>query len=324
MLEKSILMIRIVDFAIGDVLTSFPALYQLAHEKPLAIYFDNPQIRNLWAGPPVEILSEPTAEGKSYDITTAARFFTNSGLHMIQAWFWNLGLPVPAEIPHISLAGDVRDSADDAIDVIISPFSASGRILCDNWKTWPFDRWNIVIDALLAAGLSIAVCGVFRDGADPRSHDQRFWDDRPVRVLDSLPLIDLASNLRAARCVATIDNGISHLAHILGAPHAQFIPVGPGCPPSWIVDHSPRAAWIYEPFAALPGRNDVLQPERVLEVIFNVLSDFNKDAYISSCEDLQAAFGNSRSSEAWHHWIRFGQREGRSLGAIPRGIQRSR
>lgn len=319
-MEVSKFTLRIVDFAIGDVITSFPALYRLALEKSLAIWFENPQIRNLWAGPPVEMLSDPPIEGKSYDIRKAAELFSDSGLHMIQSWFWTLGLPVPEKIPNIPLAGGIAGSPEDAIDVIISPFSASDRAVGSGLKTWPFDRWNIVTDALLAAGFSVAVCGVFREGADPRSLDERFWGDRPIRVLDSLPLIELVAYLRSARCVATVDNGICHMAHILGVPHAQLIPVVTGTALSWIVDHSPRAAWIYEPFRAFPGRDDVLQPERVLELIFSVLSGFNREAYLAGHADLKEALENASRNSAWHHWVLHGQNEGRRLGHTPRPI----
>ncbi len=318
--EETSLTVRIVDFAIGDVITSFPALYQLAREKHLRLWFEHPGIRSLWAGPPVEMLTDPPTEGKSYDIRAAAESLSNGGLHMIQSWFWNFELPIPAIIPKISLGGDMV-APEDALDVIISPYSATGlSISPDDLRIWPFDRWNIVIDTLLGAGLSVGVCGVFREGASKRSFDVPFWGERPVRVLDSLPLIELAGCLRAARCVATVDNGISHFAHILGVPHAQLIPVGTGFPPSWIADHNPRAAWIYEPFRALPGRNDVLQPERVLELIFAVLSGFNKEAYIAPHPDLREAFGNSPAAVAWGHWVRYGQHERRTLGFVPRRI----
>ena len=305
------LTISIPGFAIGDTVTAFPALYELAKKLPLNLWLESHQVRPLWAGPPVNMLSERPATGATRGIEIPYRFFVFSGLHMIQAWFWNLGLSVPDKLPRIPLAGETKE----VIDVIISPFSSSGTAGGPH-KIWPYQNWNIVIDTLLAAGLSVGICGVFSKTNDPRPLDPQFWGERSVRVLDALPLVELVGYLRATRCVVTIDNGVGHLAHLVAAPHAQIIPAHPNLhPPSWVVNHNPNAAWVYEPFVPIPGRVDVLQPQLVLALIFSVLASFHKDAYLHRNPDVAAI-----NSDAWDHWVRYGRREGRDPGFVPNMI----
>lgn len=306
-LEASTL--KIVDFAIGDVLCSLPALYQRAETDALRLWFQNSQIRQLWAGPQVEMLSGEPDGGVTVDIADSHRFFAASGLHMIQAWFWRLGLAVPREIPKIQINMKFHDS----VDVLISPFSASGS-LGGKSKIWRYDGWNRVIDALLGAGLTVGVCGVFTEGANPRSFDQRFWGDRPIIELNALPLVDLAGHLSSVRCLVSVDNGIGHLAHILGVPHAHIIPHDVNlCPPEWVANQNGNAVWVCEPFIPMDDRRDVLEPERVLELVFAVLGSFNRSAYFAANRDVEAA-----GDDAWGHWVRHGKREKRPRGFQPR------
>ncbi|WP_162800746.1 hypothetical protein [Acidibrevibacterium fodinaquatile] len=309
---------------IEDAITALPALYEVAAQSPVRLWFENAQIQHLWAGPPVEMLANSPSRGSTFSIEEPARLFARSGLHMMQAWYGNFGLPVPATIPKIRLAGEIREFAlgwltKNTIDVIISPFPDPGR-KNEVAEIWPYDNWNRVIDTLLAARLEIAICGAFSSDAEPRFLDERFWGDRPVRVLNSFSLVELAGYLRAARCVITIANGISRLAHLVGAQHAQIIPAGSDMPSAaWVVNHNPNAAWVNEPLISQSGLHNVLQPERVLELIFSVLASFNRDAYVQSFTDLRDK--TMSATEAWQHWTRWGVLEGwRSLNYTPRLI----
>jgi hypothetical protein len=270
------------------------------------------------------MLNAPPSDGSRFDIQKPARLFTNSGLHMMQAWFCNFDLPAPATVPKIRLAGEVREFAlawnsKDTIDVIISPYPDAGWD-SDPQEIWPYEQWNLVIDTLLAARLQVAVCGVFSPSVEPDLQDVQFWGDRPVRVLNSSSLLELSGFLRAARCVVTVANGIAQLAHLVGAQHAQLIPAGPNLPPpSWTANRNPNAAWIDEPMISQTDRKDVLQPERVLELIFSVLSSFNHSAYVQSFGDLRDQ--QMSATEAWQHWTRWGVLEGwRSRNFTPRTI----
>ena len=309
---------------VGEAIASLPALYEIARQTPLRLWFEHPEIKRLWAGSPVEMLSDPPHEGRSFNLRDFTRLFANSGLHMMQAWFPNLGVPAPSAIPKIRLAGEIREftlawESKETIDVIIGPYPDPGQDTVAA-EIWPYDQWNVVIDALLAARLSVAICGLASPERDTKSHDQQFWGERPVRVLNSMPLVEVAGYLRAARCVVTVANGVSCLAQLLGAQHAQIIPVWPNLPPpSWVVNRNANAAWIDAPLISHPDHKGVLQPERVLELIFSVLAGFNRAAYVESFTDL-----NDRgfsATEAWQHWTRWGVLEGwRSLNFVPRPI----
>jgi len=86
------------------------------------------------------MLSERPATGATRGIEIPYRFFVFSGLHMIQAWFWNLGLSVPDELPRIPLAGETKE----VIDVIVSPFSSSGTAGGPH-KIWPYQNGCVYI-----------------------------------------------------------------------------------------------------------------------------------------------------------------------------------
>lgn len=248
--NSDVMSIGVADFAIGDVLTSFPALYELARCRSVELWFQHPAIRRLWAGPDVRLLETPSRTTIHYDIRVGQQRFLQSGLHMIDAWYWILGLPVPNRPSRI----DLKTIPGRGFDVLISPFSASGRLAKEPHKIWNFKKWNDLIDRLLGDGLSVAICGVFTAGRDPRSHDERFWGARDVMVLDALPLDELGGHIRASRCTLTVDNGIGHFAHLLGTHHLHLVPSHPkAAPVSWIRNRNEGSVVINRSFEDLPG-----------------------------------------------------------------------
>ncbi len=311
--EKNRITFGLEEVALGDAITSFPALYELAKSQPLSVWFDLRQLFDLWAGPPIEV-AEHRPE-KLFNILEVAPYFGNCGLHMMQGWYRCLGLSIPEQLPKIELAGHGPHDKE-VFDVIISPYSASGTAGGEGglYKIWPYENWNKVIDALLGFGLSVAICGVFTKN-DPRNKDVMFWGDRPVAVLDGLPLAELVGYLRGARCVATIDNGIGHLTHLLRAPHAHFI-FAPGPNPLFWANRNANAVWLCEPFRPEFGEfGHALQPERVLEAIFAVLGSFDPIAYVNFHPDLVAA-----NAPGWRHWVEYGEKENRWRGYIPQKL----
>jgi len=306
--EKDCLVIGIEDIALGDTITAFPALYEIAKLIPLSVWFDLKQLYDLWGGPPIFVPENPP--DVKFNILGVAHYFNGSGLHMVHGWYRYLGLQIPKTLPKITVAGQ-GPSGKEIFDVIISPYSASGRQAPTKiWhKVWPYENWCRVIDALVAFGLSVAVCGVFTRH-DGRNRDEKFWGDRPVATLDGLPLAELVGYLRGARCVATIDNGIGHLAHLLSVPHAHVI--HSEFNPFFVANRNANAVWISEPFVADHEYGHALRPERVLEAIFTVLGSFGPVAYVGHHPDLVAAQVNG-----WHHWVEYGVQENRHPGYIP-------
>ena len=66
---KETVTFNIIDFAIGDVITSFPALYQISRDRKIAIWFQNPKIRALWSGPDIQLLDQKSENGNLRDYT---------------------------------------------------------------------------------------------------------------------------------------------------------------------------------------------------------------------------------------------------------------
>ena len=284
--------INLEDLHIDDAVTSLPALYDLVDRQKLRLWFANGSVLNLWnkVSNNIEFSGERMDNAETLNTQIPSRFFMMSGLHMMQSWYWNLGMAVPPVVPAIHVN---EASAVFGPDVIISPYSHGDLGL--QIKILAPEKWNAVIRTLLGAGLTVGVCGAFRAGTD-----EKFWDDLPVSLLDSLPLPSLAGHLRGARCVVTVDNGIGHLAHMMGIPHVHMIPRHPRtCPKEWVMNLKPNADVIFEDFR-------FLDENRVLSGIFSVLSLFNPEVY----NELNGDVKGSRI-RPWHHYVHFGRAEGR-------------
>lgn len=290
--------INILESHIGDAITSFPALYDLADRDGVQVFFANSGVRDLWKNDSGIISQTEIMGGENFNNQRANHFFSYSGIHMIQAWYWILNMPIPKYIRSVAL----QESEPEFIcDVIISPYSHSDLLLSERGefggKTWPFEKWNKVIDTLIGAGLSVGICGVFSSHSDPA-----FWGERRVRVFDSLSLNDLCGCMRGARCVVTVDNGIGHLAHLLGIPHAHLVPKKAWISPKeWIMNKNENSEIIYDDFM-------FLDTQKVLCSIFKVLSLFNDDLYYYLNKDVERSF-----MSAWRHYVVYGKKENRSI-----------
>jgi hypothetical protein len=290
--------ILIDETQIGDTITAFPALYTLATQGKFRLWLRCAPARSLWAGPPVEMLAQNPGEGDRFKILPITLAFADSGLDMAQAWMAALGLPVSGEWSPPPLAA--MGAVDHEVDVVISPYCRSHG---GGWKLLDFNKWNKIIDTLLGAGRSVTIAGVFGPGEDPK-----FWGDRKVHVIDSLPLPHVVTYLRAANCVVTLDSGLGHMANLLAVPHVHMVSAHPfTCRKEWVMNRRPNARVVYELFRTL-------QPERVLSAVFDVLAqsnpeEFDGDLYLQANPDLVLA----GVKDPWQHFVEFGIKEGRSL-----------
>jgi len=112
--------------------------------------------------------------------------------------------------PTVKLSGDVIPAlAADSADVLIQPFSAVRA------KQLPVGLYRNII-ASLPRGTSVAITGARLD-LDANSDFLQLLD-LPGVTFDSSGFAELASKLRAARLVISVDTAAMHLAVGVGAP----------------------------------------------------------------------------------------------------------
>jgi hypothetical protein len=122
---------------IGDFIGTIPAMQALP-----ALYIVKPHMAELaeMAGIRYTVTSLPCL--KAIDLQRAFRYAAANNLHMIQANFQEVGLPVPDNIPRPKLI--VHEEEVPEIDYVLSPFS---RSLPEDQK-WPREKWQQLIDTM--------------------------------------------------------------------------------------------------------------------------------------------------------------------------------
>ena len=153
------------------------------------------------------------------------------GIHMIQSYFHLLGLEVPIYVPRPEL--DLASSSQpQQFDVLISPYSGSDNV---NNKCWPYEKWQVLIDELIADRLSVGVLGT--------SRDPKLFQNVSYVFDQSIPIV--AATLSASRYgLISIDNGLSHIAHIIGINHLLLYPKV--LAPSWVANPNSNCIRIIE------------------------------------------------------------------------------
>jgi hypothetical protein len=215
---------------LGDSLCSLPTFQALAlrSEEPVYWYLDNKFTRELMPKSYNLIFTPepPVGMTKRIDLSVLRSFNNYSVfMHMIHAYMRDVGLPISKELPKLDIEYEKIDVP--VYDYVISPFSASD---VKNNKMWPLDRWQKVIHKLKEGGATIAVVGSSRTDKEVLTDVDYYFDYK----------LDYICNLLlAAKKVLTIDNGISHLCHFVGANHRMLYPA---CLPShWVDNRNPNA-----------------------------------------------------------------------------------
>jgi hypothetical protein len=158
-------------------------------------------------------ISEEPLDGPTLDIQGFAPAAQAQGLHLVQSWFWRLGMPPPRppfEWPRLPVQSPPAES-----ELAIAPFSGSERegawpppVLFSN--LWPAANW-----VKLLSGLSTKRVCLLCSNADNLG---LFRDSAPL-ILAGRDLRQVCGTLKSAAVVLTIDNGIGWLAQALQRPH---------------------------------------------------------------------------------------------------------
>lgn len=222
--------------AIGDALASFPAIHAAA---PAAVYFTCAAIRPLFFPTlpdmrEIVVFEDPPPGARVLDVQKFASGAEHRDLHLAQAWFEILGLPIP-EMPlpigHWPIVYDRTMTGPlAAVDVWLAPFSASD--FGSGTKVW--SGWAELVDRLHAKGLSVGLmCG---KGEKPEG-----W--RPDAYVSGLRLKAVCRILKEACCVVTVDNGVNWMCQAVAARHVLLQASNHGS--HWTRDHGPAAVNIH-------------------------------------------------------------------------------
>jgi len=224
---------------LGDSLCCLPAIYTLAIKQNAqggrtVLYCKNKEVQKLI--PPEIPLEYGDGEPAEYDHMINANNAWQAGvhtMHMMQAHFKYLELPIPEPAnmkPELYFERRTMPLKYQ-FDYIISPYSWSDD---KNNKLIPLENWKIVINYLHAKGYTIGVLGTSHD----YNNASVKFDN--VKYIIQQNLSEVANYiLNAKRAVLSIDNGISHLTHILGQKHLLFYPE---ClPEKWVKNFNDNA-----------------------------------------------------------------------------------
>jgi ADP-heptose:LPS heptosyltransferase len=192
---------------IGDFLGSLPALQFLAQTNDVKIVI-NPVLKDLfnYSGLTEGINEKPD---KIYTINLDHAYAQgwDHNLHMTQAYFGQLGLPIPEKPIRPALNIPYLDVP--IFDYVLCPYSVSL-----SWgHLWTIEKWNALVKSLPHA--KIAVLGSLTD--------ERLKAQKNLTSFYGESWLKVSNILRNAKCVISVVSGLSHLTHALGAPHVLMI-----------------------------------------------------------------------------------------------------
>lgn len=225
---------------IGDSICALPALWEAAWQRgPIQVWMKNQAVPSLLR-PSSRITwldrEPPRADHHMHAHLGLGRALYSLRWHMRQAYFAQVGLPIPERVPAFPVYVPIP-AVRERCDVLISPFSRSDQ---GHNKAWYTDRWADLLRVLHARGLRLGIIGsadqeqasetVALRGAIGSRFAVEGWG-RPLAAAMAL--------IRDAGACVSIDNGVSHLISAMGRPHVLLYPA---CLPfTWVRDPNPGA-----------------------------------------------------------------------------------
>lgn len=239
---------------LGDTLCVLPLIMQMADEYAMAIH-----VAGAFAEPAKALLSRlpirfaacnhSSAVNVRVDIQAAYNQGRGLNQHMAASICQLAGWPLPMLPITIDLSSA---PARLPSGIVISPFSGSRNPW---YKAWPLDRWLMVVRHFAASqGEPIYVVAASGENAVPFIHAGAI-------PLVGLGLPEVLDVMRQATLFASIDNGLSHLAHF-GNVKRHLLLYPELLPPNLVMN--PRAH-------VLRGRPEHIQAETVIAHIDTLL-----------------------------------------------------
>jgi len=201
---------------IGDFLGTIPAMIEFNKQTPcefiiadsVASLFDMIPAAYKMKRVPFQLPYD-----KAIDLHGSFAYADKHQLHMIQAFFNDLGLPVPADIPRPQLF--VPSMPVPEYDYILAPFS---RSLPPEQK-WPRERWQNLVDRMPNKTFCLFGASKFDDAEFVTGTNVNFCFDKPFE--------EVANVMKACRHgVISVVTGISHLCYALNVKNYLFFNQG--------------------------------------------------------------------------------------------------
>jgi len=201
---------------IGDFIGTIPAMIELSRQHGgLEVICHESMIGllNLIPGKYSIKASGATLFDKSFDLMGAFAYAAQNNLHMIQANYHTLGLPVPHEVVRPEL--EVRNIAHGSFDFILAPFSRS----LPEEQLWQLEKWQQLVNSL--PDYNFCLLG------DPRHDDPTFIKGSNVFPCFGHKLEYVGSLLKSSeKGLISVVTGISHLAYALNVKNYLFFNQG--------------------------------------------------------------------------------------------------
>jgi ADP-heptose:LPS heptosyltransferase len=187
---------------IGDFIGTIPAMQAVD-----ALYVIKPQMVELASMARIEYTIVQQLCDKEFDLHNAFAFAASHNLHMIQANFRELDLPVPRNIPRPELT--VITEPVPVVDYVLSPFSRS----LPESERW--EKWQELIDSM--ADKRFALIGGMYDDEDYLTGCLKIFN-RSLNYISNV--------LLNSKGLISVVTGTSHLAYALGVKNYLFCSQG--------------------------------------------------------------------------------------------------
>lgn len=202
---------------IGDFIGSIPVMIDLAKRDGGLNVIIHPEAEKLWSLIPKKYNIQKTEPGakwdKELDLSSAFKYANIMNLHMIQAHYFFVDLPVPKTIPRPELS--YISNMHYVTDYIIAPFSRS----LPAEQLWQKEKWQQMVNIMQDKQF------VFFGNSS--YDDKEFLKGPNVRYMFDMSFDNVCLTMKnAIHGVISVVTGISHLAFALNVPNYLFINQG--------------------------------------------------------------------------------------------------